>query len=214
MAVQPTLMKSDTGVILTIGFVSPNDRSAIVIPICRDSASDPVWQLTEDAVLSFHGTWLTSLLGLIANDCYCSFMAAEAMDDGYVPYREDYSSSAHPGTSDTGCMPGQVSSLMIFYADPNDIVTPGRERVGKNFIPCVPTSQVDGDNLVDGYITLGKSVAEDIQAGLDSIAGGDAKWWRILAAPKPRSPAQDVKRTIISGMRGYVCTQRRRLIPR
>jgi len=214
MSNQPAGMTNDYGVILTIGVVNYADRSAIVIPLGTDATSITDYERCYDAVASFLAQCMSSFTPMLANTAYVSFIQAEGMVDGMTPYREDYAAATYDGTGGSPGLPSNVTGLIAFYEDPDDAPTAERVRVGKNFIPAVPSSLISGDiidpTLVAAYLTFG----DLLQEGFDSTAAPGYKFYRVLATPGDRIANEPLIRTIAARPRGYVCTQRRRLTPR
>jgi len=214
MAVQPAGMLNDYGVILTIGVVNYADRSAIVIPLGTDDTAILDSERCYDVVASFLAQVMSSFTPILGNTAYVSFLQAEGMIDGMTPYREDYAAATYDGTGGSPALPSNVTGLIAYYEDPDDSPTGERVRVGKNFIPAVPSSLISGDiidpTLVAAYLTFG----DLLQEGFDSTAGSGYKYYRVLATPTDRTAGSPLIRTINARPRGYVCTQRRRLTPR
>jgi hypothetical protein len=213
MAQQPAGMTSDNGVILTLGLNVNGDRCAIVIPVATDTpVSDPA-MICADAVEAFVTAQLTSLLAMLSSDdVYATFCQGEGMDDGIIPYREDYPVDAHEGVRSGNALPSQVAGLLTWYADPADLSPGDRIREAKNFIPGLVVSDVVNDVIESTVQSNLAAVALGMQTGM--IGGGSSTWYRVLAAPRPRGTAAQLKRVLTGDCRGYVVTQRRRLTPR
>lgn len=212
---QPAGMQNTTGVIVSIGVVCNNDRMAITLPMATQSTlmtnndfpSDALGSILADASFA-------NFLTCLSSDAYVSFISGEGMVDGMTPGRLDFSDAEHPGTGPATAVPSSVCGLMFFYEDPEDATLGQRTKQGRNFIPAVSTGNLDGDMLDNTYKTALGEFANALQGGIASALDPDAAWYRVLAAPLNRSPGQPLNRTLNNGARGYVATQRRRLIPR
>jgi hypothetical protein len=207
-------MVNDNGVIVTVGIVCNGDRCAIVFPLAAPSNSMTPDQLCKDACINWIAAQVSGLQALLANTAYISFIAGEGMVDGLVPYRADFDPTTYPGLGTTDIMPSNVNGLLAFYEDPADMGPPGqRMRVGKTFIPGVPRDQVVGDRFQVSWVGSAQALADQLQGGFASSGDPSVNWYRILAAG-PRAPGTPVRRVITDLARGYIVTQRRRLIPR
>jgi len=212
MAQQPTGMTSDNGVIVTLGLSVNGDRCAIVFPMVTDIAPTVPEHLCFNAVEAIRDGILDDLLAqLSSSDVFATFCQGEGMDDGKVPFREDYAAADHPGTRSGDAVPSQVAALMFFYADQEDLDPGQRIREAKNFIPGITSDVMSGNIIGSGVPAALGDIATTLQAG---VTGGGSTYYRVLAAPRPRGTAQAIKRIITGNCRGYVVTQRRRLIPR
>jgi hypothetical protein len=207
--------ESKQGAILTVGFVLGGDRMAIVEPWVLDAASPDLNTLCKD----LHDSWVAAQLPLItacySADCYLAFIQAEGMMDGRVPYREDFLPSVWPGTLAAVTLPANCTGMGTYYLDSRDFISPRkRMATAKTFFPALPESLVTG-NLIDPTVVSNyQSYIDSAQNGIGSILYGSQKWWRVLAAPKPRNTSANCPRSTGQIARGYVCTQRRRMTPR
>jgi len=211
---QPTGMTNDNGVILTIGIKDLEQRSAIVIPVCTNVTSIPLWEICNDAVVSFYTSCRTALLDCLSEDVNVSFIQGEGMRDGMVPFRIDYPNTALPGTTAGDPLPSQVAALMAFYEDPTDVAAGGKIRCAKNYLPGISEIVVVGNEVLSAQLANMQTFGDLLQQGFPTLASSGDKWYRVLASPVPRTPGTIVKRTINCVPRGYICTQKRRLIPR
>lgn len=212
MADQPSGMIIDNGVILTVGVQSGYDRVACVIPLCADDSIPPV-SGCQSALEGWGASIRDSFLACMSSLAFLRFVQAEGMIDGMIPYREDYAPTDFPGTRGATIMPSQVTGLCVFYEDPADAVVGARMRVGKNFIPGLCADDIAQDFLVPDLVTAIAGFATAMQAGFAGSIGSHT-FYRVLAGDV-RSPAgTPIKRVITAQARGYVCTQKRRLIPR
>lgn len=225
MGTQPSNMPNTKGVHLTIGVVVNGDRMSMVMcEVCDASGLDKV-NTCEDAVTSALSTLLPILLPCLAPGAYISYVQAEGMVDGMVPYRLDFGPTEHPGTGTSGdTMPSQVAGLLIFYGDPDDAVEGDRMKFAKTFVPGLPKADVSGDIVNSPTSSALVSLANMLQEGFVSSAFPPSKWWRVIAPPRipatpPKTgtvPAPDgtyVIRTRTSLARFYLATQRRRQLP-
>lgn len=209
---QPTGMQNDNGLILTIGVGGADaGLSAVVLPMCSDSDIDKN-KSANSFIDGFTGD-LSAFTGIISSDAFIAFIQVEGMVDGIVPARKDFAPTDQPGTRGAGLAPAQVSALAYWYEDSRDVVGPTEKlRVGKCFLPGLCKDDVGAVGIVSDVVDQIGTWANDLQAG---ITDGDGNtWYRVLAAPKPRTPGQDIRRTYANGGRNYICTQRRRLLPR
>lgn len=211
---QPAGMTNDQGILLTVGASVNGDDMAIVLPLCTDYTPATDTSIAEDAVESFAAASISLLQACMSNDSYITFVAAESMIDGQLPYRADYDDTTYPGMGATGAAPSQVCGLVAFYQDPNDVLANAKIRVGKTFMFATPSSEISGDELSDAQVAAINAWASPVQQGIPSLAVGGSYFYRILAAPRTRATGQAINRTINAVVRGYVATQRRRLIPR
>lgn len=214
MAVQPTGMKNDDGVIVTIGIETGTDRCAIVLPLATDVTSIGPEVICADAIGAVVVSVFPLLVPCLSSTANIRFVAGEGMIDDRVPYRIDYSVSDHPGTGGDDPIPSQAAGLIVFYEDPEDNTGGGRMLCGKNFIPGLPNDEVVAANVISTMVTKLNTLAALLQTGFPTGTVSGQNWYRVLATPKPRTSGTIVKRTITSMARGYVCTQKRRLIPR
>jgi hypothetical protein len=207
------VLNNNSGVNVTIGMVCNGDRVAIVLPLVIDEPSfDPDF-LAEDAVNSVEANVYPFLNAVMSSSAYISFAAGEPMINGLVPSRHSYVPATYPGAAAPECAPSQVCALIVFYEDGLDVVPGHRVGVGKNFIPGIPRTAITSDTLGSAYVTSLQAFADGLQSGFGSLLYPTAKWWRMLRAPKPRTPGTHVKRVIVDVARGRIKTQRRRLIP-
>lgn len=204
---------NDNGVVLTVGIVSNNQRSALVIPVFTDNVGLDLASVCNDAVISFQSGPLPLLRACLSSDAFVSHVAGESMIDGLTPSRIDFAPADFPGTGPAVCAPNQVAGMIFFYIDPIEgIVT--RTRVAKNSVPGLPSSWISNDTLIDAAVTALLDLATALQNGFLSSGDVTKKWYRALRAPVPRTPGTHVKRVLAFGTRRYVVTQRRRLTPR
>ncbi len=213
MAAQPIIGNSN-GAILTIGMVCDGERVAIVEPWGLDATGPDPATLCQDLIDSWQAAVTVTFLACLASDAYIAFLEANGMQDGRVPYRSDYTSAAFPGTASGTSLPSNVTGLIAYYQTPADVPAGHRIRVAKTFMPGVPYPSVTGNVVAPAQTDLYTAYGAEVQAGITSVLYPGQSWWRMLATPKPRSVAQTIPRTINCVARGYVCTQRRRLIPR
>lgn len=201
----------DDGVILTVGVFSGVDRMAIVIPVYNEDGSLDNLTMCEKAILDFISSQLTLLTSCLAQNSYVTHINSEAMTNGKIPYRTDFSPTDHPGTVTSDALPSHTTGLVIFYQDPTDVTPPNRIHVGKNFMPAVPSGEVTNDGISVGLFNDYAAFASPF---LDGYGSSGQKWYRAVRAPKNRAASTPVERIGVTTARGYVCTQKRRLVPR
>jgi hypothetical protein len=208
---QPSKVGLD-GVILTVGGFSGTDRAACVIPLFTDDVGLTRETRNQDAVTAFRTTVLSQFLACISGNSQVTYLQSEGMANGSIPAREDYASGAHPGTGASNALPSNVTSLVVFYEEPADVVPPHRMRVGKQFIWGVPQATVTGDIISVAQIVALQTFASSLLLGFPTNhAGGN--WYRAVAHCFPRLETTPIKRCGSLAVRDYVATQRRRLIP-
>jgi len=211
---QPPGMVSSAGVVLTIGVRTHGDRCAMVLPLVTDGSALDEKNLCEDAVASAVANLLSTLKPCLSEDAYVSFVSAEGMDNGKVPYRQDFGNADHPGTGTLLAETSQVAGLVAFYCEPADQPPGNRMRVAKTFIPGMPDDMVLGNTLTQVQMGLLDTYAAALANGFDSVAAQGYKWYRVIAAPPPGlQTGQALKRTGVYQVRGYTGSQRRRLLP-
>ena len=212
-ATQPAIT-NNAGVIVTVGLVVNDDRVACVFPCGLDATISVFDTLCEDAVNSFQANVFPLIAPWLSSDAYISFCSAEGMVNGRVPARHSYASTTYPGAAGSGgSVASQVSALIVFYEDTNDVITGHRIAVAKNFLPGIGKNDIVGDVISPTVATLLLNLANGLQGGFGSILYPSGTWYRMLRAPKPRTPGTTIKRVFIAEARTRVKTQRRRLIP-
>lgn len=207
---QPDL-NGTLGVILTIGINVSGDRASIVIPVCSDEQSLTPNNLCESAITAANAALLNPICDCLSSSAFCTFMQAEGMKNGRPPYRADYG-TANPGTLSSGALPASCGALMTFYEDFTSEEVGARIGCGHNTIPGVPSSM-----FVNGYMqsTLFDNVlivAQLLVSGFSDTGSSMPKFYRTLAACE-REGDGAVKKIAYGVVRGYVGTQRRRIIP-
>jgi hypothetical protein len=201
------------GVILTIGMEGNGDRVEIAIPMGIDPESIDAVKMCEDAVTSFIGGPIEDFLGMLVTGAHITFVAAEGMYNGRVPYREDYAATVYQGTATGAAVSSQVALLLSFYEDVGDESPGARIRVGKSFIPFGPATDIVAGRWNPTAVAAGMLFVNDCLNGWDSVEFDGSKWYRYLATPKTRNVETDVKKIISGECRAYPSTQRRRLTP-
>jgi hypothetical protein len=207
-------MTSDHGVILTVGITCAYDRTAIVLPMATDGTGHTASDLCKGAIDMAENGFLDNLNGIMCISAHISFIQAEGMDDGTVPYRVDYGPGDHPGTIAGEALPANCGALLAFYEEPLDLAVGARMRVGKNAIAGIPESKFVNGSLIAAYLADVQLVGTGLVNGQAEGGGSSPTWYRVLARnPKTAGPGAQLKRVAISQARGYVGTQRRRLTP-
>lgn len=209
---QPNIT-NEAGVILTVGITAQSNRCALVFPVGTDAGilSDII--TCSLALKAFRTNVLPALCDCFGSEGDVRFINAEGMKDGMIPYREDYDPATFTGTRGGGGLPASCGLLISFYEDPADVVAGHRMRVGHNTIPAqAPDDWPDG-YAVGALVDAGNTLANLLVGGwaFDPAVGSE-KWYRYLAAPA-RTAGTSVRRIVGGTTRGYVGTQRRRLIP-
>lgn len=210
---QPDLT-NDSGVILTVGIRTPQDRAAIVLPLSTNDSSLDARGLCTNAALAFESECIPLLVAGLGASAYITFLQAVGMVDGFIPARTDYGPLDHPGTRTGPGECSQIAALCIYYALPSDLPANGRMRVAKNFIPGLSDTDVQGDYIAAAVQTALDTFLEKICNGFADTSTPSSTWYRVLATPTSRAAGQVVTRVGLAMTRLYVGTQRRRLIPR
>lgn len=210
---QPALT-SDKGVILTVGMgLSGGNRAALVIPVATPSSAVIPVLMCRLAVTAFKANALGLLQACFGAEGEVTFLAGEGMDDGNIPYREDYAPGTYVGTGGGGGLPVTNGLLLTFYEEPDDVAPGDRIRTAHNTIPGQsPDDWTDGVPS-SAMIANGETFGNTMITGwaFDPAIGSD-KWYRALAAIRDAT-GTPLKRIADAQTRGYVGTQRRRQIP-
>lgn len=215
MASNQLAVTNNFGVMLTIGMLLNGERVACVEPYgLPDTAADPTL-ISADLVQSWEALCQTAFQGCLSADCQLTFLNAEPMIDGSIPYRDDFATGTNPGALAAGALPANNCGLIVYYEDPADIPA-GKSRisVGKTFMPAIPDSLCIAQNLQPTITAAYAVYAALVQEGFTSTLYSGFKWQRMLTSPKPRTPGTAIRRTIKYEVRGAIYTQRRRLLPR
>lgn len=215
MADQPDDLHSNQGCILTVGVQSFNDRTACVMPFATD-ADNPIINRTTlcaDLVTSFMAGPAALMQAGMSVDSYISYVQAEGMMDGAIPFRLDVAPGDLVGTRAGTTMPNNVAGLGVLYGEPDDIAPGDIMRVAKTFFPGVSKSDVVNDLIADALKTAYFTFLEGIQEGFASEAVPASKWYRVLAKASQSSFSELLRRTAVALIRKYVATQRRRMTP-
>jgi hypothetical protein len=136
------------------------------------------------------------------------------MVDGGLPYRYDYTSSAHVGTVTGATVPSNTGALLVFYRDPSGSFGTLRMAVGKNTIPGIGVTQISGDQIQSTLEVNLQLLADKLQEGWDSPESAGSHYYRYLKVPKPRTAGTPLHGTVNQQVRGYLATQKRRFVPR
>lgn len=219
MASQPALTNNQ-GAILTIGGICNSERLAVVEPWgCNQDAPDKV-VLCSDLVGAWENDAMSLFLASVSEDFKLLFLQAEGMTDGCVPFRVDFGPSEHPGTIAEVAEPTSVCGLLTYYEDPADVPAGKRMRTGKTFWPAVPVGQIASQSISAILQADYGAYSDTVLAGIDSVAFPGKKWFRMLATPyeviagkKVRTAGLPIPRVAAGVPRGYIATQRRRLLP-
>ncbi len=212
MAEQP-IVHNTLGCILTVGVVSEGDRMAMVMPFVCPSVVLNAIDRANDLVASFIASQIAGLTAQMAETSYISFLNAEGMTDGTVPFRHDFAPTAHNGAVTGSAVSSQTAPLISFYEDPADVVPGKRIGVAKTFFCGFPVSGATGDNLEGANAGAILTVFETYVNGFASLGDAGTNWYRVLSAPKPRTPGTNCKRIVLTVVRGRFGTQRRRMFP-
>jgi hypothetical protein len=219
---QPTIPFS-SGFMANIGVVVNNDRTVITAPMGWDGSIEDENAIAASLCNALQEQTFTELRALLSADAYISYVSAEGFYPGQVPFRIDYPSTSFPGTLSADPVPSQVAGLLFFYQDARSHGF-GRKRIrmGKTFIPGIPKDQTVKDDLIDAWHTAAITLAVHWQSGFSSsVLNPDVTWYRVLSkltknpdGTTPVNPDTDLLPVFECGARDYVCTQRRRLVPR
>jgi hypothetical protein len=214
---QPS-MKSDKGVVATVGIQIGSDRTALVMPIATSDIAVTKDTLCSDAASAFAALVTSAdFLKLIPDSAYISYVQCEGMDDGVIPERFDYSTTAHVGTGGDIGPPPSVGVLTTFYAEHADLPAGTKMRHSRMTIPGVPATYIVGGILTSIAKAFYQLIADKLVNGFDNSQQGAATWYRVLSAPPPKTqgglPATDLIRLADFRVRWYMGTQKKRILP-
>jgi len=211
-------MTTEYGAILTVGMKVHGDRVAIVIPIGTDAEPTNVDTLCNDLVEQFNSECMDTLTPCLSEDTQVCFLNAEHMEKNVLPSRMDLGGAeAIMGEAEGNAASCGTTGLCIFYGNPDDVPAPGRLRIGKMFIPGVPAGLITGDRVAGSLQAAYQAFADLLLEGFECGLSQSTKYYRVLAYPRPqpvRGAGDSLKRCEQALARGYVATQRRRMIPR
>lgn len=212
---QPQLLAGQSAM-MTIGIVTNNDRTAIVMPMATDDPDVNFNQLCDNLVTDAATNLLPTLLDCLSADATVTHISAEGMLKGTIPMRSNLAGAVSVvGTRAAGAVSSQVAALLAFYANPDDIPAEARIRVAKTFVPGIADGDVTGDKISSNLSAALVLFQELLGQGFDKGGTGGYKWYRINGRPAGSPNASTtVVRNARGNVRDYVCTQRRRLTPR
>lgn len=203
----------DKGMILSIGIIANADRMQIVMPMLSDASTIFAAGIQASDLCKTAETLLIPLLqACMSSDASITFLSAEGMADGIIPARFDYGIATYPGTLDAGALPDNVGGMMVWYEDPRDAIADARARSCRNTVPGVPKSEYIGGAVSNVVQAALLAAATALQNGLESYTDAPQCWYRALSR-LPRDSSATILRTWNATARGYVGTQRRRLVP-
>lgn len=212
------------GAILTIDMLCETDYCQVVIPmVCGVSGGSPSnsERMCYNLVQAFKGQ-LTDFLAQLSEKAYVTGIGAEAMLNGYVPYRENYvQTTTYQGTRGgaTDVEPSAIGVVVDFYYSASDVSVGDRTAVSHNTIPGIPEGDTGGNVIVDALKDLWQAfwdaLVETGWAYDDSGDGGDNLIWkRANKAPSDRTDgAQAVRVAVRAVVKRIVGSVRRRLAP-
>jgi hypothetical protein len=102
---------------------------------------------------------------------------------------------------------------MVYYGEPADYSAGHRTVTARTFVPGVPRADVTGDLISGALFTAYQAFQGGLIGGFPDPGFAGGAYWRVMAAPKPRTPGQILARVNSGIVRNYVATQRRRLTP-
>jgi len=208
---QQNPLPADTGAILTIGFVSGNDRVDVVMPVGCFDPVDPNVGLAQ-LVTGIQTTLFPAILDVISADSEIIFAQAEAMVIGsMVPNREDFLGGTFPGTRDTDVMPSDVGALTAFYGDPATPGPAGGILVGKTNWPGIAEDDVTSGRIEDALYTNLITLGTLLGNGFGDAAMAPRTWYRVAGAE--RTSGSVLVNVVNMTVRRYTATQRRRILP-
>lgn len=214
-AISQPALQSEKGVILTIGLLTGQDRWAIVLPVATDDAtaqSNPTNACTN-AVTAWVNNGLSLLTPCIASDTSIVYVQGEGMVDGHIPFRQDFAPGVEVGSQGTVSLSRNCSVLGVYYVDPSQTLTTGRERVAKNFIAGIDAASVVGDIAQIAVTSAVQTFIDAMAAGFHTASGPPyPTWYRVGKAV--RTTGQALPNIVVTAVREYIVTQRRRMIPR
>jgi len=212
------------GCILSIDMLVENDYCQLVIPMIAGVAGGTPSnydRLSYNCVQAFKAK-LTDFLAQLSEKAYVIGIGAEAMINGRIPYRENYTGDTTHQGSRGGAVdvePSSVGVVVDFYCATGDVATGTRTAVAHNTIPGIPEDDTGGNILTDALVGLWPDFWDDlVTTGWgddDTAAGGDdLVWKRAMRAPEDRTNlALSVRLVIKAVVKRIVGSVRRRLAP-
>lgn len=207
---QPT-MNADAGCILVVGGQCNGERWAIVQPVASDAAGLNGVNRCRDAVDSWNAAPQIDFLNICSSDLSITFIQAEGMVPGSVPYRIDFALNTVIGTRAAGALPMNVAGLLSYYEDPSQVPVGEKIRVAKTFIPGLADGDVVGNTVGVGATAPMEQYGNSMQNGYQSLFDVTKKWYRVISAST--NPAFILLNIVQHNARDYLATQRRRLTP-
>lgn len=200
---------SDACVILSVQMLIAGQRAEIVIPFGDSANAATLATICKDVVDGFETVGIPALIDCLSNDSQVVGLSAEAMIDGGIPFRRNYALGTNVGTIAHPCVPQQVAALTAYYPNPDDLTVGNRVRVGKNFIPGVPETNVAGE-IIDAALQAAlQAFADLLVAGINGL--GAAFYQRVINTD--RTPGATIYFALLGYVRDYVGTIKRRLLP-
>jgi hypothetical protein len=208
---QPAI-NNEFGAILTIGVRANFDRMAMVMPMVPDGGSLTDANRCDDLTQAVEATVLPVLVDCMSSSANVSFVQAEGMMNGDQPARRDYGDTLFPGTLAAKTVPDSCAGLICYYQETADVIPGHRIRTAKTFVPGLPDSLWDGDTIDPSIATAYNALATILQNGFHGVIDAAVTWYRCLSAPDRNAVSQCPR---VGGwqVRGYIGTQRRRMIP-
>lgn len=212
MGLPQPAMTSHNGAILTIGIVVRADRAAIVLPVATDTLLTNK-SVCRKAVEAAKESLVAALTPVLSVNCWVSHLAAVGMDNGSIPYREDFSALTYPGEASGDELPAQLGGLVTFYPNIEDQALGAKLRHSRMTIPGLSETGITSGKIDDGIDDLLNTLASLMMLGF-SAGEGSETWYRVLSAPAPGAPlASSLPRIDDFQVRRYLGVQRRRVLP-
>lgn len=209
---QPSGMNTGKGVVVSCGIVVHGNRTECVFPVTYDGSGLGPANICQTAVFGFEANVMPQIMDCMGEDAYISFINGEGMDDGCIPFRIDYASTANPGTRTGKALPPQDGLLIVFYSDPADLAPTDRVSAAKNFIPGMSKDDwVDGA-LDSALVANGQTLADTLQNGFQDVSLAYT-FYRVIQPKRPHAPDQPIRRVLGQLPRFYMGIQRKRILP-
>jgi hypothetical protein len=202
---------NDDGIIISVGLVVAGERCAIVLPMVKASGDVDPDNAAAACVKAIGVGFVPDLCAFLSDQAYVSHVAGEGMINGGIPARLDYGSTDHPGQVDAEPLPQQVSILVTTYKTSSGSFG-DRQKVGHQYLPGFPVSTLVGGALPAPTISNIEDLFQNlIEYGYDDV-DTTTNWRRYFAVPD-RSTSAAMPKIGAYACRGYVGTQKRRLLP-
>lgn len=213
---------NQNGVILSIDMLVENDYCQVVFPlVCgvHGSSASNYSRMCYNAVQAFKGH-LTEFLDLLSEKAFVIGIGAEAMINGRVPYRENYTGdTSHQGTRGAAgdVEPSSIGVVLDYYADPGDIPPGTRTVVAHNTVPGIAEGDTGGNIISDTLIGLWQAFVDDLITNgwdyTDAGPSGDTLKWERAMSTIRGAIAQAIRVAVVCYVKRIVGSVKGRLAP-